>query len=249
MMQMFSSALRIARSLVDALLPSSCAYCRMPAGHSGVPFFCAACWADFSVISASLCPGCGRPFDSEESLTASPSHCCRSCRLSPPLFDQALSVGYFEGSLREAIHVFKYRPLRALGAPLGRWMAGNVRQLAQHDIVLPVPLHRSRLRRRGFNQALLLAHAVSLRHAVPLSCDTLLRIRPTRPQVELSGAERSANVRGAFAVPRPAEVQGLRILLIDDVFTTGATLNECARALKAAGAGAVSALTLARTVE
>lgn len=249
MMPMFSAALRIARPFIDALLPSSCAYCGMSAGDFSVPLFCAACWSDFSVIDASLCPGCGRPFDSDVSLTASPGHCCRSCRLSPPLFDQALSVGYFEGALREAIHVYKYRPLHALGAPLGRWLAGNVRQLTQHDIVVPVPLHRSRLRQRGFNQALLLAHAVSIRHAVPLSCDTLLRIRATRPQVELSGAERPANVRGAFAVSRPAAVQGLRILLIDDVFTTGATLNECARALKTAGAGAVSALTLARTVE
>jgi len=114
---------------------------------------------------------------------------------------------------------------------------------------MPVPLHKKRLRLRGFNQALLLAHGVSLRFRIPLNYDNLVRTRYTRPQVELSGRERAENVRGAFDLIRSAEVCEKKILLIDDVFTTGATMNECAKVLKDAGARSVTVLTLARTTE
>jgi ComF family protein len=164
------------------------------------------------------------------------------------VFDQALSPGLFEGPLREAIHQFKYRPCRALGKPLGQWMTEHIRLCADIDIVLPVPLHTKRLRQRGFNQALLLAHQACEALQILLSYDNLVRVRPTRPQVELTGAERIKNVEGAFAVRRPSDVLDKRILLIDDVFTSGATMNECAFALKQAGAAQVTALTLARAL-
>jgi len=128
-------------------------------------------------------------------------------------------------------------------------MAGQVRMTVPLDMAMPVPLHKKRLRLRGFNQALLLAHGVSLRFRIPLNYDNLVRTRYTRPQVELSGRERAENVRGAFDLIRSAEVCEKKILLIDDVFTTGATMNECAKVLKDAGAGSVTVLTLARTTE
>jgi ComF family protein len=127
-------------------------------------------------------------------------------------------------------------------------MAGRVRLLLNIDAILPVPLHTKRLRQRGFNQALLLAYRMSEQHNIPLSCDNLIRQRPTRPQVELTGAERIQNVAGAFAVRRPLDIRDRHIVLIDDVFTTGATLNECAAVLKDAGAAAVTACTLARAL-
>jgi len=164
------------------------------------------------------------------------------------MYDQALSVGYFEGSLREAIHQFKYRPCRSLGLPLGSWMAENIRELSGFDIVVPVPLHRKRLHQRGFNQALLLAHRISVAYDIILSFDNLARIRYTRPQVELSATERIANVEGAFALRRPVDVVEKRVLLVDDVYTTGSTLNECSIVLKKEGAETVAALTLARAV-
>jgi ComF family protein len=164
------------------------------------------------------------------------------------LFDQALSIGYFEGSLREAVHQFKYRPCRALGRPLGEWMAKNVRLVSDIDIIMPVPLHTKRLRQRGFNQALLLAHRMSEAHRIPCSRDNLYRSRPTRPQVELTGAERIRNVAGAFALRKPGEVVERSVVLVDDVFTTGATMNECASVLKRAGAAQVTAFTLARAL-
>lgn len=126
-------------------------------------------------------------------------------------------------------------------------MAKNVRPIAGMDLVMPVPLHKSRLRQRGFNQSLLLADVVGRLHSIPLSYGNLRRIRPTRPQVELSGEERIKNVAGAFDLVRPHEVEGRRVLLVDDVLTTGATMNECASVLKQAGAEFVACLTLART--
>jgi len=169
--------------------------------------------------------------------------------MRPPHYDQAIAAGLFEGPLREAIHVFKYRPVRSLGKPLAAWMAEQVRMTVHLDLAMPVPLHRTRLRHRGFNQALILADGISERFSVPLLYDNLLRLRSTRPQVELSGHERAENVKGAFGLARPSEVREKRILLIDDVFTTGATMNECAKVLKEADAASVTVLTLARTAE
>lgn len=234
--------------ILDIILPTSCSFCSNPVADSTIPFFCTTCWADFTPIQGPVCPHCGRPFDSPETLAHSPDHVCLACRREPPLFDQALSVGYFEGPLREAVHQFKYRPCRSLGRPLGEWMAMNVRLVTDIDMVMPVPLHHTRLKERGFNQALLLAHRMSETHQVPYCCDNLYRTRPTRPQVELTGAERIRNVAGAFALRKPGEVADRSVVLIDDVFTTGATMNECAGVLKAAGAAQVIAFTLARAV-
>lgn len=232
--------------ILEFLLPASCCYCNSPVGDSRIPHFCSACWSDFTPLQGPLCPTCGKPFDSPEALTYSPDHSCLQCMQAPPSFDQALSTGLFEGALREAVHQFKYRPCRSLGKPLGDWMAERINVLIAIDMIMPVPLHVQRLRQRGFNQALLLAHRLSLRRNIPLSIDNLVRVRPTRPQVELTGEERKRNVAGAFRLKRPAEVKGRRVVLVDDVFTTGATLQECARSLTRAGASHVYALTLAR---
>jgi len=234
--------------ILDFLLPSSCAYCRSPVGDSGIPHFCSVCWADFAPIYGPVCPVCGRPFESPETLLYSPEHQCGSCRQTPPMFDQALSTGQFEGSLREAVHQFKYRPCRSLGKPLGEWMADRIRLVGEVDMIMPVPLHVKRLRQRGFNQALLLGHCLSERYNIQLSCGNLARVRPTRPQVELTGEERIKNVKGAFSLRKPAEVEARHIVLVDDVFTTGATMNECAAVLKKSGAAQVTALTLARAI-
>lgn len=241
--------MRILRRIADLLFPSACAYCGEPLRDPPVPCFCGSCWSDLAPLRGPVCLCCGRPFVSPEALASSPEHECRACRMDPPAFDQAVAAGLFEGQLREAIHRYKYGPLRSLGRPLASWMADRIRVINPVDAVMPVPLHSSRLRQRGFNQALLLAEGVSRRFGLPLRYDDLIRIRPTRPQVELSGRERSANVRGAFAMRRPGTAAGLRVLLVDDVLTTGATMNECARVLKENGASTVTVLTLARTSE
>ncbi len=241
--------MQIIRRLLDLILPASCAFCRNPLRGSPFPYFCTDCWSDFSGINGPVCPQCGRLYGSPESLTHSPDHLCSRCRQAPPRYDQAFAAGLFEGPLREAIHVFKYRPARSLGSRLAAWMGGQVRLVRTVDAVMPVPLHRSRLRQRGFNQSLLLAAGIAERFGLPLSFDNLVRHRATRPQVELSGVDRSRNVRDAFSLRRPELVENRNILLIDDVFTTGATMDECAGVLSAAGAGGVTAFTLARTAE
>jgi len=238
--------MHVFRRFIDLILPATCSYCRETVGDSAIPFFCTTCWNDFSAISGPACPHCGKPFESPETLTHSPDHECSSCRQTPPQCDQIVSVGYYEGTLREAIHQFKYRPCRSLGKPLAQWMLNNIRLVSGLDCIMPVPLHRKRLRQRGFNQALLLSHAVSDAYGIRLSIDNLLRIRYTRPQVELSGQERIANVEGAFSLHHPQDINGANILLVDDVFTTGSTINECSKVLKKAGAERVNALTLAR---
>jgi predicted amidophosphoribosyltransferase len=190
--------MRLLQHILDFLLPSSCAYCRSSVGNSGIPHLCSACWADFAPLYGPVCPVCGRPFESPETLLHSPDHQCGSCRQAPPMFDQALSTGQFEGPLREAVHQFKYRPCRSLGKPLGDWMVDRVRLVGDVDVIMPVPLHIKRLRQRGFNQALLLGHRLSTRYHIQLSCGNLARVRPTRPQVELTGDERIKNVRGVL---------------------------------------------------
>ena len=125
-------------------------------------------------------------------------------------------------------------------------MAEHVNVLTAIDAIIPVPLHRQRLIQRGFNQALLLAHIMSSRSGAALMLDNLVRVKATRPQVELTGDERKMNVAGAFLLRKPEKVTNKHVVLVDDVFTTGATMNECSLVLKHAGASQVTALTLAR---
>jgi ComF family protein len=242
------TAISFLHRILEVMLPSSCCYCHSPVDNAQIPHFCSSCWSDFTLLHGPSCPTCGRPFDSPEALSYSPDHSCLSCRHSPPDFDQALSVGLFEGSLREAVHQFKYRPCRSLGKPLGDWMTAKINVLMTIDVIMPVPLHIKRLRQRGFNQALLLAHRMSRRQGIKLSIDNLVRVRPTRPQVELAGEERRKNVKGAFILRQPEKMENRHVVLVDDVFTTGATMNECASVLKKAGASQVTALTLARAM-
>jgi len=157
----------------------------------------------------------------------------------------------YHGSLREVVHCFKYRGKTQLFRPLGRLMQTAFLRFWQGrpvDLVLPVPLHRSRLRERGFNQALLLARGWRQGDGPPLppvDGGVLVRMRATASQAGLDRKGRCANIAGAFAVRSPERVEGRRLLVVDDVLTTGATVEECARALKASGAAAVDVLTLA----
>jgi ComF family protein len=161
-------------------------------------------------------------------------------------------VATYEGAVRAGIHALKYHGRTAVGVPLGALLAeaGGARlpaaPLALLDAIVPVPLHPARQAERGFNQAELLARACGRRWGLPVWPRALRRVRPTRPQTELDGAARRANVRGAFAVSWSAPVAGRRLLLVDDVLTTGATLGAAATALRAAGATLVGALVLAR---
>lgn len=234
-------------SLLGLILPARCRTCHGYLRAEANPCFCQDCWATISRIDGPCCPRCGKPFASAAALSHSPGHLCGDCRERLPKFDRAVAAGWYEGVLAESIHLVKYRGKTLLTRPLGALLLDAMERLVQADLLIPVPLHPSRLREREFNQALLLCDVLRAGSGLPVIPDGLERIRVTPPQIGLSHKERRRNVRGAFVPKRPDRIEGRRVILIDDVFTTGATANECARVLKKAGADRVFVLTVART--
>ncbi len=249
------------RSPVDALgcalFPASCVLCGTPLPHlSSVPI-CQVCWTEFPVASGPLCARCGDLLDAPILAGTSSSGLCRSCRMAPPPFERAVAYGPYQDRMKAAIHALKYDRLRAAAHGLGRMLAEAIAQLADvapsEMLVVPVPLHRSKYADRGFNQARSLAVAAleALRKSHPewrltLASSTLMRLRATESQAGLTPRQRRLNVRGAFTVSDPAAVDSKHILLIDDIFTTGATARAASLALTRAGAASVWVATLAR---
>jgi len=218
---------------LDLLFPPRCIVCRRPG-----TWLCEGCLSSLPYIGDPFCQRCGMPLRE--------GRLCVRCRCRPLRVEGIRSVFLFEGPVRVAVHRLKYRGRRSLAEPLGALMADWWAQHpAEIDLVVPVPLHPRRLRQRGYNQAALLAAVLAGRIQQPLAEGVLFRVRYTRPQMELKEVERRRNVRGAFR-GRDGTVRGRRILLVDDVCTTGATLEACADALRKAGAAEVWALTLAR---
>lgn len=202
------------------------------------------------------CARCGRFLAVAAALHGTP-HCgvCRrgavqrdAVQRDEFAFAQARSFASYEGTLRALIQRLKYNGYRPLAKPLGRFLADAARRFDEQsfDVLVPIPLHRRRERHRGFNQAALLAAQVSRLLNIPLAADDCVRVRDTPPQTGLRAAERRKNVAGAFHVPQPQRVRGRRVLLVDDVLTTGATAHACAQALRDAGARGVWVATLAR---
>jgi len=239
------------------LYPTRCALCGQELASDVTCRICRTCWASLEPWSGPLCIRCGLPFVSPR-VRDSATPLCGPCRESEPVFDTARSFGLYTGKLRRAILLLKFGRRRRLGKRLGELLAdtwNSVKELPAltSPVFVPVPLHVSRRRERGFNQAELLASGLldALRRGrskvkVPVVRSSLVRTRATPPQTGLTLAARLENPRGAFDVVEPAQVRERTVVLIDDVMTTGATLSACARALKRAGAAQVIALTLAR---
>lgn len=238
----------LARHLLHAVLPVDCASCRVPLGDDPVPFFCNFCWRTIRPLAGPACPRCGRPFPSASALRDSPTHRCSDCRHRRPSYTRAWSLYAYEGTLRDAICLYKYRGKVSLRDALVQLMLGHWPALEPVDVIIPVPLHPARLREREFNQVLLLADGLGRRVDAPIRPGLLVRSRETRPQAGLTRRQRRLGLRRCFTVHRPETIAGKRVLLIDDVFTTGTTVNECAKALRKAGSGDVYVVTLARTL-
>jgi ComF family protein len=241
-------------NLTAVLFPADCRVCNTPLpGFSLLPI-CSSCWNDLPSQSGALCALCGESL--EGNPAAPPDGLCRLCRTSPPPFERAVAHGVYQGTLRNLLHLLKYDGMQPIARRLGLLLADQLLAtpgLPSNLVVVPVPLFGAKQRRRGFNQSELLAQGclAAIRRRRPELClalasGALQRQRATDSQAGLSPHQRRVNLRGAFFAPQPAWVAGRNILLIDDIYTTGATARGCSQALRRAGAASVWVATVAR---
>jgi ComF family protein len=228
------------------LFPDDCRLCAQPLQNlSRIPV-CSACLASPRPLAAEhSCQLCQTPF--VDAFPLDEQGLCARCRGNEAGFDAAFSYGSYEGSLRELVRLFKYSQIETLAKPLGRLMVRAIPPHQRFDAVIPMPMHWYRRWKRGFNQAELLAQPVARAYGLRV-IQPLRRVRLGKVQASLSGAERRTNLTNAFRLRNAERLRGKRVLLVDDVLTTGSTLHTAAHALKSAGVEHVTALTLARVV-
>jgi ComF family protein len=249
----------VAAALFVTLFPSDCRLCGNPLLNISRLPVCDECLSAMRPISGMFCAICGERVAGPYALVENQGEVrCGLCRRSQPAYVKATAYGSYEGGLRELIHLLKYEQVRPAANVLGRMLAEAIADLqplfaSGNAIIVPVPLHARKLRQRGFNQSeLILRAAVKLMPAEnrpQLSSGALERTRETQSQIGLSRHQRRENMRGAFAVSSPEQIAGREVLLVDDVFTTGTTVSECARVLRRAGASKVFVATVARTLK
>ena len=234
---------RLGRIVVDGVLPPRCLSCGATVGEPDT--LCSQCWAATTFFAPPWCAVCGLPFE----VPMGPDAVCADCARDRASWDRARAVLRYDKNSRRLVLALKHADHTHLAIALGRWMqrtGGDV--LDGADLVIPVPLHWTRLFARRYNQAALLAHAIRAAGGPPVAADWLVRRRRTPSQGRLGALARARNVRAAFALRRGRSVRGKRVVLVDDVLTTGATVEECARVLRRNGAAWVGVLTLARAL-
>jgi ComF family protein len=234
-----------ARLALDIALPTLCVACREPVDGEGV---CAQCWSKLSFIAPPYCPRLGIPFVYDPG----PELLSMEAIANPPAYQRARAAVRYDDVARTLVHALKYQDRTDLAPAMGRWMArAGCELLAEADALIPVPLHWRRGWSRRYNQSGALARIIERQSGVKLMSEALRRMRPTQQQIGLSRPQRASNVQGAFKVAntRQSEIQGRRIILVDDVLTSGATVDACARALLRAKAASVDVLVFARVVD
>jgi len=246
----------IAESVFATLFPSDCRFCRAPLTNISRLPVCQACLSEIQPIEGTVCSVCGERLQTPFADGNGPEEArCGLCRKLTPPFVKAVAYGSYDGGLRELVHLLKYEQVRPAAAVLGRMLKQASDRLdsfgPDQPVVVPVPLHARKLRQRGFNQSALIAEEfINLVSGnMTLHPRVLLRRRETESQIGLTRHQRRENIRGAFIVSRLQEIDGRNVLLIDDVFTTGTTVSECARVLLRAGASKVFVATVARTLK
>src|SRR6266550_6901839 len=234
-----------ARLALDIALPTLCVACREPVDGEGV---CAECWARLSFIAPPFCPKLGIPFVYDPG----PELLSMEAIANPPAYQRARAAVRYDDVARTLVHALKYQDRTDLAPAMGRWMARAGQELLDAaDVLVPVPLHWRRGWSRRYNQSGALARVISRQSGVKLASEALRRIRATEQQIGLSRPQRASNVQGAFkvATERSADIAGRRVILVDDVLTSGATTDACARALLRAKAASVDVLVFARVVD
>lgn len=239
---------RVFARALDSVLPPRCLKCGIVVAAQGGAALCPSCWQGLSFLSPPCCACCGQPFDFDLGAGA----LCGACTQAPPAFDRARSVLRYDEASRDLVLAYKHADRTSLTPAFAAWLkrAGDT-LIGDADIIAPVPLHWSRLFGRRYNQAALLAVALGDLTGKPVIADLLIRKRATAKQGHLGRLARQRNVAGAFALHprRRGALTGKRVLLIDDVITTGATVTNCAKVLRQAGASAVDVLALARVIQ
>jgi ComF family protein len=244
--RLFGAVRALCGLALDVTLPPLCPACRDPVGAGRG--LCAPCWSKLSFIAPAYCERLGIPF----AYDPGPGILSMQAIADPPAYRRARAAVRYDEVARVLVHALKYGDRLDLAPTLGAWMAqAGAGLLAEADALVPVPLHWRRLWARRFNQSAALAEVVSRHSGVAVTYGALRRTRSTAQQVGLTASERATNVQGAFQVPQPGrpEVHGRRLILIDDVLTSGATSDACARALLRAGAAQVDVLVFARVVD
>jgi len=239
------ASLQVSRAFLDIALPTLCIACRDPVDGPGV---CASCWAKLSFIGPPYCPRLGIPFVYDPG----PGLLSMEAIANPPAYGRARAAVRYDDVARKLVHALKYQDGTDLAPTMGRWMARAGQELlSDADLLVPVPLHWRRGWSRRYNQSVLLARAIERQSGVRLALGVLRRTRQTAQQIGLSRPQRASNVQGSFAIgpDRRHEILGRHIVLVDDVLTSGATVEACARALLRGGAREVDVLVFARVVE
>jgi ComF family protein len=231
-----ATADRIAATLLNLVYPSVCPVCEGASDSYRYAPICSECFNAIERYEGPACPVCFEPLKSEHAGT------CGACLKDEPPFRRVASFGLHEGALKAAINFLKFKSARGLARELGRMVASM--EIPRADIMVSVPLSLKGLRNRGFNQTLLVGRTISKRTGVPLELGLLRKVKDTLPQVGLNKKERAKNLRGAFEVSR--KLNGEKVLLLDDVVTTTATVRECAKVLLRAGAGEVAVVSVSR---
>lgn len=227
------------RTFLRIFYPETCPVCKEQHSEPETAPLCSSCWKTISPYNGPICSICGKPLSSDVSIT------CSDCLHDEPAFTTARSFGIYKGTLRDAVHLLKFHGKRRLSGPLSVMLFSM--EMPRARAIVPVPLHKKRLRSREFNQSALLARHLSRHTGLPPLYNALVKVRDTSPQVGLRAKERRRNLKNAFKVTDKEAIRGKDLILVDDVFTTGATVRECSRQLRKEGAGNIYAVLLAHS--
>lgn len=232
----FNAVLQLLNNSLNLIYPARCPICKGSCDNFPTHPICKNCWAKITPYSEHCCEICAKP------LPATNINTCTDCLKDMPHYSKVISLTAYEGTIKEAIHLFKYSYITRFADAISSLMFNLV--LPEADVIIPVPITKKRLKERGFNQTLLIARRLGVRYNIPVHFNLLAKIKDTEHQVLLTGSKRRLALKGAFKTTQ--KIEGQRIILVDDVMTTGTTLNECAKTLIAGGASKVYGIVIAR---